>query len=449
MLCRYFQQGSCRFGPQCRYAHDTGGQSLSQGSDAPVCHWFLAGNCTRGEACRFRHSTDGQSKGYGGKAGGKGRGKGTGWRGCGGQGKGKSGSFENKTWTREGKGPMDTGMPMAGSAVSEVALTGPYLGKGSELKKLWSMPDDKGHDDGIHAGIAMGDRLCTAGRDQRLLLWRGESDPQKPGGVILALDNEVAFPAAVTALLFHAASKWLFCGLASGAIRAFRQEPLAQADMAGHTAAITKMLVHEAILLSGSEDGFVRAWSHDASSGGFQCAASIQIPTGPVYALHVQVPGGIWAGAARGISCIDLGTLQPVGNIESPARVVELLSYKDCVLAAYADGVIKVFDAAGAEKFKHGPLGEHVTNYSLVLMQHPHAKKDVLLCGQEFGYITAYDIPEFRPRGTFSTGYEGEVTAIVDMGANGLFVTCGLSGDVILWRWESDGSTGAPSMLLN
>lgn len=333
---------------------------------------------------------------------------------------------------------MGNDMPLGGPVGGEKELTGPYLGKGSELRKVWSMPDDRGHEDGIQAGIAMNDRLCTAGHDQRLLLWRGENDPQRPGGVILALDNEVAFSAAVTALLFHAQSKWLFCGLASGTIRAFRQEPLAQADLAGHTAPVTKMLVHEAILLSASEDSTVRAWRHDDASGGFQCAATINIPTGPVYALHVQLPGGIWAGAARGISCIDLQTLQPVGNIESTAPVVELLAYQDCVLAGYADGVVKVFDAAGAEKFKHGPLGEHTTNFSLALMRHPHSKKDMLLCGQEFGYVTAYDVPEFRPRGTFSTGYEGEVTAIVDMGANGLFVTCGLSGDVVIWRWESD-----------
>lgn len=48
---------------------------------------------------------------------------------------------------------------------------------------------------------------------------------------------------------------------------------------------------------------------------------------------------------------------------------------------------------------------------------------------------TVYDVPDFRPRGTFTTGYDGDVTAIVDMG-NGIFITCGLAGDVVIWRWD-------------
>ena len=42
---------------------------------------------------------------------------------------------------------------------------------------------DLGHDDGICAAIAMTDRLCTGGCDNRLLLWRGE---QRQDGVHLS-----------------------------------------------------------------------------------------------------------------------------------------------------------------------------------------------------------------------------------------------------------------------
>jgi len=186
-------------------------------------------------------------------------------------------------------------------------------------------------------------------------------------------------------LLFHPESKWLFCGTASGSIKAYRQEPIAEAELTGHTAAVTSLLVHEAVLLSGSEDGTVRAWKHDAASG-FVCAATVQSTLGPVHALLVQKLGGMWVGCQRGITCVDLVSLQAVGSIESPARVVGLEQYLDCVIAAYADGVVRIFDATGSENFKHGPLGEHTTNTAIALQRHPQEGKDILLCGQELGY---------------------------------------------------------------
>merc|ERR1711879_361889 len=106
-------------------------------------------------------------------------------------------------------------------------------------------------------------------------------------------------------------------------------------------------------------------------------------------------------------------TLQAVGTIESQVAVVELLPYEGCMIASYSNGVVKVFDSTGTEKFSHGPLGEHTTNTAVALAKHPFEDKSMLLCGQDYGYVTAYDMPEFRPRGTFTTGYDGSVAAIV------------------------------------
>merc|ERR1712216_144885 len=167
---------------------------------------------------------------------------------------------------------------------------------------------------------------------------------------------------------------------------------------------------------------------------GFACAATIESPLGGAQSL-LAVNGGLWVGSERGICCINLRSLQVVGNIQSSARVVGLLSYQDCVIAAFADGVVRIFDVNGNEKFKHGPVGEHTTNTAVALQRHPTEGKDMLLCGQELGYVTVYDVPEFRPRGTFCSGYDGDITSIVDMGAGGVFVTCGLAGEVIIWRW--------------
>merc|ERR1712110_1185717 len=104
------------------------------------------------------------------------------------------------------------------------------------------MPDDQGHSDGIRTAVLMRDRICTGGLDGRMMLWRGERcDVAGNQGLTMALDNEVILhqSGAVTAMLFHAASGWLFCGLSDGLIRAFRQEPLADTTTTGHTGAVT------------------------------------------------------------------------------------------------------------------------------------------------------------------------------------------------------------------
>jgi len=439
MLCRYFQQGSCRFGDQCRYAHDgapgKGAPPPPPGDDRPLCTYFLAGNCHFGESCRFSHGTGEGCWPHGkkgGKKGKKGYSPGHFWKGPKGQGSGK-GKGDLDDW-QVGKGP---GPDHGAGGNRERALTGPYLGKGSELLKVWSMPEDMGHEDGVLAATVMADRVCTGGADHRLIVWRGEQPPE--GGLAFVQDNEVELPAPVTKLLFHAASKWLFCGLGSGQIRAFRQEPFAELTLVGHTAAVTCLLIHEDVLMSTSLDGTIRAWKLDPNTAAFSCVATVPIELGEVFAIR-SYDTGFWVGARRGIGCLGPQDLQPLGKIDyAAARVVALLPYQGRMLVAFADGVVKVYGSAGNEEFSHGPLGEHTTTTAAALLRHPHAGKDVLLCGQELGYVTAYEVPEFKPRGTFTTGYEGDVTAIVDMGADGIFATFGLTGDVVLWRWERNG----------
>jgi len=421
-----------------------------------VCSFFLAGYCSFGASCRNSHAgVPGGGKGAGGKkAGKKGTGKNLVWssgttHGQGG-GKGKDGkTFANKEWVPPGKGPRTSADEAEFAPVpppplghhggpgpqSVKALTGPYLGQGSELLKVWSMSEDVGHEDSVQAAVIMGDRVCTAGADHRLIVWRGDQSPG--GGLAFVQENEVFLEAPLTALLFHAASKWLFCGLLVGQIVAFRQEPFAEVKLDGHTQTVTSFLVHEDVLLSGSQDGSVRAWKYQVNSGAFACVATIPVALGAVSALHISLPDGLWVGTERGIVCLNLHTLQPVGQLESAVRVVDLLPYQGCVLAAYADGKVRAFTAASAkEEFSHGPLGEHTTNTVAALLKHPWDNSDLLLCGQEFGYVTAYELPNFKPRGTFNTGFEGDVSAIVDMKADGIFATFGLSGDVVLWQWE-------------
>lgn len=49
-LCRYFANGVCRFGSNCRFSHDR-----SNAVTDNTCRYYLAGNCSYGSNCRYDH----------------------------------------------------------------------------------------------------------------------------------------------------------------------------------------------------------------------------------------------------------------------------------------------------------------------------------------------------------------------------------------------------------
>merc|ERR1712151_545616 len=79
------------------------------------------------------------------------------------------------------------------------------------------------------------------------------------------------------------------------------------------------------------------------------------------------------------------------------------------------------------------------------VMMHPTANKPMLLCGQTQGYVTAYDLPDFRPRGSFVCKNNSDIKAIKDVKCDGLFLTGGMHGDIMVWQWTGQ-STGGQQM---
>jgi len=115
------------------------------------------------------------------------------------------------------------------------------------------------------------------------------------------------------------------------------------------------------------------------------------------------------------------------------------MQFENFMIGTFRNGEVSIYDASGAQIFNRQPMGEHTSNTAVQLMMHPVANKPMLLCGQTLGYITAYDLPEFRPRGSFCCKDRSDVKAIVDAQSEGLFLTAGLHGDIIIWRWTQGG----------
>merc|ERR1719401_721914 len=117
-----------------------------------------------------------------------------------------------------------------------------------------------------------------------------------------------------------------------------------------------------------------------------------------------------------------------------------MLQLEGHMLITFRNGDVKIFDGTGSEKFVHPAVGEHTSNTSAALMMHPLENKQMLLCGQKFGYVTAYDLPEFRPRGSWVCRHNSDIRALLDVKANGMVVTAGGQSDVMVWAFGRPGA---------
>jgi len=327
----------------------------------------------------------------------------------------------------------------AGSAgvpgAPDEGATGPMLGKGSELQRVYMMPYNVGHDGGVNCmTIASDGKIYTGGRDERLFVWKAE--PAPTGGFQLNQDcPPIQMGQSVTSLCYEPSSHWLFCGLWNGDIRCFCKDPIKDVTLAGHRRSVTCLLVHTAVLISGSNDGTVRLWTFNQQAGSFQCHGQpLTNPSGPVTCMRV-LNGALWVGAQNGIACFDLTSLSAKGTIQSEHQVTGLLEMQGYMVATFRDGSVKIYDGSGGEIFSRPPMGEHQSNTAVEVMLHPTTQKPMLLCGQQFGYITAYDLPEFKPRGSFCCKDRSDIKAIADAKSGGMFLTAGFHGDIMIWQW--------------
>merc|ERR1712232_393933 len=75
----------------------------------------------------------------------------------------------------------------------------------------------------------------------------------------------------------------------------------------------------------------------------------------------------------------------------------------------------------------------------------------ILMLGEDFGWVTAYLVPEFEPLGKFYVGQANEpasrIRAICDCGNREMFVVGTESGDLQVFRWlpsiRSEAGSGA------
>lgn len=148
--------------------------------------------------------------------------------------------------------PQGGAAPQAGRP--DEAATGPMLGKGSELRKLYYMPHNMGHGDAVNCMLMADGKIYTGGRDEYLFVWK--PDRAANGEIQLSQDcPPIHLGASITSLFYEPTSKWLFCGLWNGEVRAFCKEPMRDDRLQGHRRSVTALQVHSGVLISGSNEG--------------------------------------------------------------------------------------------------------------------------------------------------------------------------------------------------
>jgi len=280
------------------------------------------------------------------------------------------------------------------------------------------------HADAVSAVIMAEDAIYTASRDKLLKRWKAQKTAENR--FELHADLEVPLGAACWCLL--SAGEWLLCGLADGAIRAYSKSGR-EATLAGHTKRVNCLLLHESVLLSGAGDGFVRCWQMNPQSQTFECTHSITEGISNGVTCMSVLNEHLWVGGTSGVSLVELASLKVTLQLAPKKFVAGLLQFQGHMIVAYADGSVRIFDAAGGEKLAQPPLKAGPVLSVVGLERGPR-----VLCGHAKGQVSSITLPMFQFKTCWQALERCKVQSLCCAGHDGIFIVGGENGSLQLWQ---------------
>jgi len=359
---------------------------------------------------------------------------------------GKGGKGAKGKNSKGGKRRDDDSNPFL-SSDQKTEPTGPLLGRGSELKKVYAIhPGSRySHWNSVEAmSLFSQSSFVSASSDSHFIIW--EAKEGGPNGIMIENKDTIECKSGGGCSSLHLFkidenNSMLFCGMQNGQIKCYHSNGK-QMCLSGHERTVTCLTVHltpvgQPVLISASEDANIRLWVYNDSAGCFNNTHTLNGQCGAV--LSIQVLGVLlWIGGDDGISILNLEKLEfhkEKINRDQGAFCGPFLHYKQHIIAAFRDGSVIVYDSDGGHVFRKEQQGSHKSNIASALVFHEGIKDHLMLCGYRDGWVTAYDLPNFEARGSF-VGVEGsDVTCILDLGVDGMFAVGGKQGDITLWQW--------------
>lgn len=282
----------------------------------------------------------------------------------------------------------------------------------------------KAHTDAIMAVVMAADCIYTASRDKLLKRWKPQRNSQ--GRFEMHADLEVPLGEVCWCLI--SAGDWIFCGLGSGAIRAYSKAGL-ERNLEGHTKKVMCLLTHEHVLLSSGADSTVRCWQMDPATQDFACTHRMEDNVPGQVSCMAVLNERLWVGGTNGVSLVDLASLR-VTDQPGPKRFVAgVLQFSGHMIVVYSDGSVVIFNAAGEKTHSQPPMPAGPVLCIVGLDSGPR-----VLCGHAKGQVSSISLPMFQLRHCWQTLERCKVQSLCCAGHDGIFLVGAENGNLQLWQ---------------
>lgn len=280
------------------------------------------------------------------------------------------------------------------------------------------------HGSSIQAMVMTEQGIYTASQDKTMKRWK----PKLSGTGVFELEAELTVPLKESGHSLLFSGGWLFCGLWDGQVQAFAQDG-SEAILKGHSKRVTTLAVHQGVLMSGSADKEVRLWQMDPVAKTFNCTHTIEesLP-GPISKIHV-LGGHLFVGGLYGLAMLDLATLKVSKLLPPTKAVADLLEFQGHIIAAYSEGIIKIFDAEGTLKSETRQLEAGPILRLAGLESGPR-----VLCGHQRGQVSTITLPSFEFKTAFQALPGQKADSLLCAGHDGIFLIGSQDGSLQLWQ---------------
>lgn len=272
--------------------------------------------------------------------------------------------------------------------------------------------------------------IYTVSIDKNFGRWKPVPKPDGP----IELHNDLQIPLPDSCYALLCTDGWLFCGMWDGSIMAYSQDGTNH-SLQGHSRRVNALLVHHAVLISGSADKDVRLWQKTPGSNAFSCTHTISegMP-GPISRLQV-LGEHLCVGGLNGLALCNLNSLAVTKILPPTKPVADFLEFQGHLIVAYTDGSLRIFDPEGTLKLGIKPLAAGPIVSFGGLESGPR-----LLVGHAKGQISTITLPNFEFKTQFQALLGARVETIRCVGHDGLFLTGFSNGTLQLWQRVNTGT---------